>query len=113
MADKMEEESENAEKPTRTKRERPASSMDRKGGRPNKKVDKPTLVEVAAEKYAKGAMHYSVKKIQFKGLRKTMEEANSKIRAAAMRTAGNSLVLLFDVKVITGISHICYLTPGC
>ena len=113
MADKMEEESENAEKPTRTKRERPASSMDRKGGRPNKKVDKPTLVEVAAEKYAKGAMHYSVKKIQFKGLRKTMEEANSKIRAAAMRTAGSSFVLLFDVTVLSGISHIYCLTQGC
>ena len=77
------------------KRPRPTSTFEHQSNqarasssRPNKKVNKPTLVELAAVKYAKGTMRRSTKNVQFKGLRKTLEEAQERIVDAAMKTAG-------------------------
>ena len=77
------------------KRSRPTSTSEHQNNqarsssvRPHKKVNKPTLVELAAVKYAKGSMHEPTKHIKYKGLRKTMEEAQERIVDAAMKTAG-------------------------
>lgn len=56
--------------------------------RPLKKTNKPTLVELAAVKYAKGSMKHSTKHVKYKGLRKTLEETQDRIVDAAMKTAG-------------------------
>ena len=77
------------------KRPRPTTTMEHQSNqaraassRPNKKVHKPTLVEIAAVKYAKGSMNQSTKHVKYKGLRKTLEENEERIVDAAMKTAG-------------------------
>lgn len=85
-----------------SKRPRPMSAPEYKAkvaraasNRPHKKVNKPTLVEIAAVKYAKGSMTHSTKNLKFKGLRRTMEETTENIKSASMKTAGKSFMQNF------------------
>lgn len=94
-----------AENPTSkisSKRPRPMTAIEHKAkvaraasNRPHKKVNKPTLVEIAAVKYAKGSMTHSSKNLKFKGLRKTMEETTENIKSASMKTAGTPSISFF------------------
>ena len=93
----MSDPTENAAKPARTKRPRPLSDPERRekmaralSSRPLKIINKPTLTELAAVKYANGAMNHSAMKMKFKGLKKTMEETTENIKSASMKTAGSS-----------------------
>ena len=93
----MAEAAEEAIMPARIKRSRPLSDPERRekvarslSSRPQKKINKPTLTELAAVKYANGAMDHSALKMKFKGLKKTMEETTENIKNASMKTAGTS-----------------------
>jgi hypothetical protein len=73
---------------TREHQENQANQARPSSQRPMKKTNKPTLVELAAVKYAKGSMKHSTKHVKYKGLRKTLEETQDRIVDAAMKTAG-------------------------
>lgn len=73
--------------------------------RPNKKVNKPTLVEISAIKYARGSMSHSTKNMKFKGLRKTMEETTENIKNASMKTAGKTFG--YESYLSTGSAYTC------
>lgn len=73
---------------TREHQENQANQARPSSQRPIKKRNKPTLVELAAVKYAKGSMKHSTKHVKYKGLRKTLEETQDRIVDAAMKTAG-------------------------
>mmetsp|Transcript_32361 Transcript_32361/g.30866 ORF Transcript_32361/g.30866 Transcript_32361/m.30866 type:complete len:576 (+) Transcript_32361:83-1810(+) len=85
---------------TRKHQENQANQTRPSSSRPMKKTNKPTLVELAAVKYAKGSMKHSTKHVKYKGLRKTLEETQDRIVDAAMKTAATEVLLPTDAGCI-------------